>query len=139
MPSPPPDRFRSDMAERLVLVALLLVVGAVFLRHLPGPGSAVPKDFGQYRAAGRLAVHGQLSALYPVELSRGLVEARFPGTAWTATADAAGLRETSYFIYPPWVAVLYAPLALLPPWAAFALAYAFNWLLFGLAFALLPG
>ena len=140
MPSPPPpDRFRSDLVERLVLVALLLVGGAVFLRHLPGPGSAIPKDFGQYWVAGRLALDGQLSALYPVDLSRGLVEERFPGTTWTATADAAGLPGTSYFLYPPWVAVLYAPLALLPPWAAFALAYTLNWLLFGLAFALLPG
>jgi hypothetical protein len=140
MPSPaPPDRFRSDIVERLLLAALLLAGGAVFLRHLPGPGSAIPKDFAQYWVAGRLALDGQLSGLYPVELSRGLVEARFPGTAWTATADAAGLRETSYFIYPPWVAVLYAPLALLPPWAAFALAYTLNGFLFGLAFALLPG
>ena len=60
MPStPPPDRFRSDIAERLVLTALLLVAGAVFLRHLPGPGSAIPKDFGQYWVAGRLALDGQ--------------------------------------------------------------------------------
>src|SRR5688572_18747841 len=140
MPSPPPpDRFRSDLAERLVLIALLLVAGAVFLRHLPGPGSAIPKDFGQYWVAGRLALDGQLSGLYPVDLARGLVESRFPGTTWTTTAEAAGLSETSYFIYPPWVAVLYAPLALLPPWAAFMLAYSLHWLLFGLAFALLPG
>jgi len=136
---PPRERFPSGVAERLVLAVLLLLGGTVFLRHLPGPSTPVPKDFGQYYVAGRLALDGNLSGLYPVELSRGLVESRFPGTVWTATADAAGLPETSYFIYPPWVAAAFAPVALLPAWAAHALTYTLNWIALALAFLLLPG
>jgi hypothetical protein len=129
----------STFTERLVLALLLLLGGTIYLRDLPGPGTPIPKDFGQYYVAGRLALAGELSGLYPVELTRGLVESRFPGTAWTTAADAAGLPETSYFIYAPWVAVVFAPLALLPAWTAFAVAYTLCWVSLALAFLLLPG
>jgi hypothetical protein len=138
-PSPTRERRLTTVAEHLVLAVLLLLGGTVFLRYLPGPSTPVPKDFGQYYVAGRLALDGHLSGLYPVELTRGLVESRFPGTLWTEAADAAGLPETSYFIYAPWVAAVLAPLALLPAWAAYSVAYTLNWIALALAFLLLPG
>jgi hypothetical protein len=131
-PTPTARPFLAMLAAGLVLLS-----GAAMALHAPGPAHPVPKDFGQYWVAGKLALRGQLDALYFADLEHGLTEHEFPNSEFVRTAHEFGIPETSYFLYPPWVAWMCAPLALLPPWPAFALAYALCALAIFLSFALL--
>jgi alpha-1,2-mannosyltransferase len=88
----------------------------------------LPKDFAQYYVAGKLALRGRLDALYFADLRTGLTQSTFPNSEFARTGREFGIAETSYFLYPPWVAWLYAPLALLPPWPAFVAARFLAWL-----------
>src|SRR5690349_993118 len=138
MPEPVPHRSPTPRSVLVLFaVALALSAGTLGVLTVRGPGRPVPKDFGQYWVAGKLALRGHLDALYFVDLHRGLTEKDFPNSDFMRTAHEFGIPETSYFLYAPWVAWAYAPLALLPPWPAFLLAWALCVLAIAAAFLLL--
>ena len=122
-PAPGAATAASSVFRRLLTGAFVVLAATALTLNLPGPSHPVPKDFGQYYVAGKLALRGQLDALYFVDLREGLTEKEFPNSRFMQTAHEFGIPETSYFIYPPWVGWLLAPLALLPPYPSFVLAY----------------
>jgi hypothetical protein len=122
----PPAAPRALLA--LVAAALMIASLAALVRDTRGPGTPLPKDFAQYYVAGKLALRGRLDALYFADLRTGLTQATFPTSEFARTGREFGIAETSYFLYPPWVAWLYAPLAALPPWPAFVAARLLAWL-----------
>jgi plastocyanin len=126
-----------DLPTSLLVAGISLLSLPVFLREFPGPTRPIPKDFSQYLVAGRAVLRGEPEALYFANLEAGLQEREFPGSRWERLAAEAGVGETSFFLYPPWVAAAYAPLALLPPRVALQLVHLFHWAVTVLAFLLL--
>src|SRR5262245_16479234 len=96
--------FRPTGPFALVALALVVASFGAFVRDVRGPARPVPKDFAQYYVAGKLTGTGRLSALYPVDLRTGLTESAPDSSEFARTARACGIVETSYFLYPPWVA-----------------------------------
>ena len=82
-------------------------------------------------------LRGEPEALYFTDLYTGLTTARFPESRYAQIAAEAGILDSSYYIYPPWVGVLYAPLTFLSPYRALLVTYVLGWLMTGLALALL--
>lgn len=124
--TPPPTAPRALLV--LLAAALMIASLAALVRDTRGPGTPLPKDFAQYYVAGKLALRGRLEALYFADLHTGLTQSTFPNSEFARTGREFGIAETSYFLYPPWVAWLYAPLAVLPPWPAFVAARLLAWL-----------
>ena len=120
---------RWSAGEILVWVVLLLVAFSVFVRDFPGSGHPVPKDFAQYYVAGMVLARGEPDALYFTDLYRGLTTKRFPESRFAQIAAEAGIVDTSYYIYPPWVGLLYLPLTVLSPYRALVIVYLLNWVL----------
>ncbi len=113
----------------LVAAVLALQAMVVFLRELPGAGHPVPKDFAQYYVAGLVLRSGEPDALYFTDMQTGLTTARFPESRFAQLAAKKGILDTSYYIYPPWVGLLYAPFTLLSPYQALVTVYALSWLM----------
>lgn len=133
----PPTAPRALLA--LIAAALAFASLGAFVRDTRGPGTPLPKDFAQYYVAGKLALRGRLDALYFVDLHTGLTQPVLANSEFARTGREFGIAETSYFLYPPWVAWLYAPLALLPPWPAFVAARLLAWLALVAGFVVLAG
>ncbi len=115
----------------LLLVASVLALQGlmVFLREFPGPSKPVPKDFAQYYIAARVLMEREPDALYFTDIMTGLTTRRFPGSRFAAIGAGAGIEDTSYYIYPPWVGLLYVPVAGLSPYRALVVVYLVNWIL----------
>ncbi|WP_185747429.1 glycosyltransferase family 87 protein [Humibacillus xanthopallidus] len=88
------------------LASATVFVAALVTAWLTIPELAAFPDFAARWSAGRLVVTGQGSALY--DLARQ-AEVQRNGT---------GTDQFSWFVSPPFVAVLFAPLSLLPYWLA---------------------
>lgn len=122
----------NDAARRAgwILAALVLLTSAVvFVRELPGASKPIPRDFAQYLVAARILLAQEPDALYFTDALTGITTPSFPGSRYQQIAEEAGLDETSYFIYPPWVGALFAPLTLTTPYRAYLAMYVLNWIL----------
>ncbi len=135
MPISPPLPNRG--VRLLVALVLALSAGVVLVRELPGSSHPVPKDFAQYYVAGKVILAHEPGALYFTDIVTGLTTDRFPGNRFQEIAAASGIQESSYFIYPPWVGALYAPVTVLSPYRALVAVYLASWILTVLALALL--
>jgi hypothetical protein len=121
----------------LVGAVILLQAMVVFLREIPGAGHPVPKDFAQYYVAGLALRHGEPDALYFTDMQTGLTTARFPESRFAELAREKGILDTSYYIYPPWVGLLYAPFTVLSPYRALVAVNVLSWIMTILALVLL--
>jgi hypothetical protein len=104
----------------IALVWMLAVAAPSALRK-----ERVP-DFAQYYMGGAMVLAGEPQALYPVprpESTRnaGFVDASDMRPAYAAVAREQGIAGYNRFVYPPPVAILFAPFAELPYGRALAL------------------
>jgi len=70
-------------------------------------------DFSSYYAAGTLVREGRARDLYAVGTGDSILGEATAGP-WAALGSAAGVPTQHYYIYPPFFALLCAPLSLLP-------------------------
>lgn len=114
----PPDFTKKEIGTICVMVLFLSVVlvGAVFLlvpeERRPAALSTVGGDFPQFYVAGRILNSGSAERLYDLQLQERLFLDIRP----------KALKLTLPFIYPPFLALLCRPIALLP----YGMAY-FVW------------
>lgn len=120
-----PERVRRYPA--VTAVVLLLVGVAIVARD--GPHSVLGGDFRAFYTAGAFMLRGTPELLYD-EAAQGRFQHETLGMA----------PETlSVWMNPPWAAWLFAPLALLPFWAAFAVLTLSSISLFSRALSLIRG
>lgn len=98
------------------VVAMVIALGALPVGvRLNGP----PVDFAQLYMGGYMARTGQWNSLYPVPLSDAEGNAGYPGgskshPAYDRAATELGIGDSFRFIHAPPVALLMAPVTLLP-------------------------
>ena len=101
----------SCKAPVTVLVAIALVYGGYNIgRSLVGPGRGI--DFAQYYVAGRCVLSGEPETMYDTG-ALYQSKAAVSGVVGMREVDGRGLEVMTY-AYPPMVAYLAVPLALLP-------------------------
>lgn len=69
-------------------------------------------DFSSYYTAGRLVLDGQADALYQVAPQDSILGDATDGP-WAGAGRSAGVPRQHYYIYPPFFAILFAPLSML--------------------------
>ena len=83
-------------------------------------------DFTSYYVAASAVVEGRGDALYfPETRDQILAKAEAP-SPWKEVAEARGVRDANYYLYPPFFALLVGPLGLMPYAAAHDLWYVVN-------------
>lgn len=107
-----------------------LMVSSLAQRYLGHIGSGANVDFYVYYFAAQTVHENPRANLY-VGAADGNPQTRNvpAGSELFARARAAGLREISFYIYPPLLADLLVPLSLVPPHPAAALWRVFNLIL----------
>ena len=89
----------------LIVLGYGLIIASTFLGHLPRTafGEAVLPDYLAHWTGGRLVLDGELASLYD---QRTQLEVQ--------VATVGQTSKLAWFVSPPFVALLYAPLAGLP-------------------------
>ena len=123
-----------------MLVALLFLAGRCTWGLLREPGF---EDFGQYYMGGVIACEGAWEALYPMPLpgatkNAGWRDGSTMKPAYGALARSRGVGDVNRFVLPPPMAIVFAPLALLP-WREAAWVWAALMILCGWGVAVLAG
>ena len=130
-------------ATHLFILAVILIHSAGHFaymgvwRHLAAPDFDV-NDFKAYYTAATAVREGQAETfLYsdPARLNLGLL----PDQPWVEYAVSHGIPHPSAYIYPPFFAILLAPLTLLPYHAANLVWFTTNTFLLAASIALLVG
>lgn len=117
-------------ADRLVIVMAAYAVASFVLMRLPADIVRSPiagSDLSSYYTAGVLVRAGQAAHLYDVAPADTILGDATAGP-WRETGDRLGIGRQHYYIYPPFFALLAAPLSLISFDAA-----RWLWLLFDLA------
>lgn len=92
-------------------------------------------DFSSYYTAGLLLANGQPESLYAVAPGDSILGDATEGP-WAEAGAAAGVPRQHYYIYPPFFALLFVPLSLLPFSVAMNLWLALDMVLIALFIAL---
>jgi hypothetical protein len=113
--TPATSRSTAEPAARgvFVLNSGLVVAFVALWLNLAARGDFWRADFTAFYMGGRMVVEGQGRRLYDLD-TQGEWQARL----WP---ERGGREALLAFVYPPYDALLYAPLALLPRWSAFYL------------------
>lgn len=83
-------------------------------------------DFTSYYVAAAAVVEGKGRALYAPDTPDDILAKAVSPSEWRSLADARGVRDANYYLYPPFFALLVSPLALTAYGAAHDLWYLVN-------------
>jgi len=127
--------------DRLIMLLAAYAAAYFLLMRLPGDILMSPiggSDLSSYYTAGWLVRSGQADRLYEVA-PEDTILGDATGGAYREAGDRLGVARQHYYIYPPFFALVAAPLSLLPfgaarlAWLAADLAMAAAWVLLYLA------
>jgi len=128
--SPPAESRTRAIGALLALLAVF--AGLQFLLKVAEYDTSFQYgDFTSYYVAGRAVLEGEAANLYAPDTPDMILAKAETPSPWKALADARGVRDANYYLYPPFFALLAAPMALLSYAHAHDLWYLLNLLALG--------
>jgi len=118
---------RRVRGQTALLAMMAVFAGSQFLLKLAEYDTSFAYgDFTSYYVAAAAVIDGKPAALYQPETPDPILAKALAPSPWRDVADARGVRDANYYLYPPIFAILISPLGLLPYAAAHDLWYAVS-------------